>query len=261
MKTTYAIYAYINTTLRKFVFLSFVLSLIGGQVLAQVGIGTTEPEESAQLHIESKTKGILIPRLNTGEMNGIQNPTEGLLIYNTDSPGGFYYYDGSSWQPLVPPPSSASGPVAFAATTTASEINTSTQLGNWLVSKNENVIFDPVTGVVTINESGFYRVSAIVNYSLLASLAVDIGTAKPSIELRNITHATNALSAYFPVLDVNMLVLNIRAILGAGSVVLTGDVYFESGDQLGLFYVADGLAFALNLGEWNAPVYWSMSKL
>src|SRR5690606_16136637 len=160
---------------------SFVLSFVGGQVLAQVGIGTTEPEESARLHIESKTKRILIHRLMTAVSIGIQNPTDGVLVYDTVSAGGFYCILGALCLPLVPPPSSASGPVAFAATTTASEINTSTQLGNWLVSKNENVIFDPVTGVVTINESGFYRVSAIVNYSLLASLAVDIGTAKPSI--------------------------------------------------------------------------------
>ncbi len=47
-----------------------------------VGIGTTTPNTSAALHINSTTKGLLIPRMSTTERNAIATPAEGLLIYN-----------------------------------------------------------------------------------------------------------------------------------------------------------------------------------
>jgi hypothetical protein len=46
-----------------------------------VGIGTITPDPSAILHVESSTKGFLPPRLASPSI--IQNPAEGLLIYNT----------------------------------------------------------------------------------------------------------------------------------------------------------------------------------
>ena len=45
----------------------------------------TSPDSSAILDIESKAKGILLPRMNTLERNAIINPTQSLLIFNTDS--------------------------------------------------------------------------------------------------------------------------------------------------------------------------------
>lgn len=47
-----------------------------------VGIGTTTPSSSAALHINSTTKGLLIPRMSTTQRNDIPSPAEGLLIYN-----------------------------------------------------------------------------------------------------------------------------------------------------------------------------------
>ncbi|HMU09489.1 MAG TPA: hypothetical protein PKC54_05740 [Ferruginibacter sp.] len=47
-----------------------------------VGIGTSSPNSSAALHINSNTKGLLIPRMTTTERNAISSPAEGLLIYN-----------------------------------------------------------------------------------------------------------------------------------------------------------------------------------
>ena len=40
------------------------------------------PAASAALHINSTTKGLLIPRMTTTERNAIASPAEGLLIYN-----------------------------------------------------------------------------------------------------------------------------------------------------------------------------------
>lgn len=51
---------------------------------AQVGIGTTLPDISAILHLESDNQGLLIPRLNTIQQGEIFEPASGLIIYNND---------------------------------------------------------------------------------------------------------------------------------------------------------------------------------
>jgi len=64
---------------------------------AQVGIGTTSPDGSAVLEVESTEKGFLPPRLTTAQRDdNIANPAEGLLIYNTDT-NCLQFYDGRFW--------------------------------------------------------------------------------------------------------------------------------------------------------------------
>ena len=64
---------------------------------SQVGIGTTTPNESAILQLESNNKGLLITRLTEEQKNAIELPANGLLIYQTDNDTGFYYYNGVTW--------------------------------------------------------------------------------------------------------------------------------------------------------------------
>lgn len=66
---------------------------------AQVGIGTTTPDPSSILEVESSTLGMLTPRMTTAQRNAIASPANGLLVYDTDF-GLFYFYDNTSWQPL-----------------------------------------------------------------------------------------------------------------------------------------------------------------
>lgn len=61
-----------------------------------VGIGTATPAASAQLDVTSITKGMLVPRVTTAQMNAIASPAAGLLVYNTDS-AAFAYRDASGW--------------------------------------------------------------------------------------------------------------------------------------------------------------------
>jgi hypothetical protein len=62
-----------------------------------VGIGTTTPNASAQLDINSTTKGILIPRMTTAQRDGITNPANGLMIYNSTTEQ-YNFRNGSRWQ-------------------------------------------------------------------------------------------------------------------------------------------------------------------
>lgn len=67
---------------------------------AQVGINTTSPDASAILDLFSTSQGLLIPRMNDVERNAINNPADGLWIYNTDT-DGFNYFNGTNWMEIV----------------------------------------------------------------------------------------------------------------------------------------------------------------
>lgn len=64
---------------------------------AQVGIGTTIPNNSAALDITDTAKGILIPRMTFNQKSLIFQPAEGLMIYQLDDEKGFYFYNGTNW--------------------------------------------------------------------------------------------------------------------------------------------------------------------
>src|SRR5688500_6498614 len=70
-------------------------------IQAQVGIGTTTPNNSAQLDVQSTSKGLLLPRMTAAQRAAIPNPAQGLLVYQTDGSIGIYHYDGSYWRSLT----------------------------------------------------------------------------------------------------------------------------------------------------------------
>jgi hypothetical protein len=63
---------------------SAVLLLLTSIAHAQsVGIGTTEPDSSAQLDITSASHGLLIPRVTSFVLSVIAHPAKGLMVYDT----------------------------------------------------------------------------------------------------------------------------------------------------------------------------------
>ena len=64
--------------------------------IAAQAIGTTTPNASAALEVNSTTKGVLMPRLTKVQIAAIASPTEGLLVYNTTAKA-LAYYDGNAW--------------------------------------------------------------------------------------------------------------------------------------------------------------------
>ena len=59
------------------------------------------PDSSAIVDISSTSKGLLIPRVTLVQKNAIAGPATGLIVYQTDSTKGFYYYNGTSWGLLM----------------------------------------------------------------------------------------------------------------------------------------------------------------
>ncbi|MCB0713866.1 MAG: hypothetical protein KDD67_16175 [Ignavibacteriae bacterium] len=82
--------ARISTLLSPILFLLFILLL--GEVQAQpvsdpsgsVAIGGVLPDPAAMLDLQSAKKGFLMPRMTSVQRDGVANPPEGLMIYNTD---------------------------------------------------------------------------------------------------------------------------------------------------------------------------------
>lgn len=63
-----------------------------------VGINNSgaQPHASAMLDVNSTTKGMLVPRMTTAQRTTISNPAKGLMVYDTDT-NGFWFYNGGTW--------------------------------------------------------------------------------------------------------------------------------------------------------------------
>jgi len=89
--------------------LSTLLVLFSLNGISQVGINPSgsSPHPSAMLDVSASDKGLLIPRVSLiavgDNLNPINNPAQGLLVYNLNSTlnDGFYVWTGSSWSALA----------------------------------------------------------------------------------------------------------------------------------------------------------------
>ena len=91
--------------LGSFLLALLLLLLLGRAARAQsVGIGTAAPNAKAALDIRATDRGLLIPRLSAAQRGGITAPPQGLMVYQTDAPEGFYYFGGApgAWVFLNP---------------------------------------------------------------------------------------------------------------------------------------------------------------
>jgi len=60
-----------------------------------VGIGTINPDTNASLELASKP--FLPPRLSTTEMLDIENPVDGMMVFNLDKGCPYYYFEDAWW--------------------------------------------------------------------------------------------------------------------------------------------------------------------
>lgn len=82
--------------MRRTISLIVIFMIIGGRVVGQaVGIGTSVPDNSAQLEVNSTQKGMLVPRMTAAQRGAIPQPATGLMVYQTDGNAGFYYNNGT----------------------------------------------------------------------------------------------------------------------------------------------------------------------
>ncbi|MFD2726649.1 hypothetical protein [Hyunsoonleella rubra] len=186
--------------------------------LAQVGIGTTNPDASSVLHIESTDKGVLIPRLTTAQINAIANPANGLMVYNTDI-GEFQFNCGTlvtpDWSKI-----SHNSSVKYSNTDTATNINNNGAYTNVPIFGNlewndDTTLYNQAGNTLTVNTSGRYRITVNIAYrvpaiggntdqrvSVEAQITID-GTPAGTIgNTGYVRHANNQLEASLHITEV-----------------------------------------------------------
>ncbi len=95
----------------KNIFISVLCLFFNYFLVAQVGIGTTTLDGSAQLDITATDRGLLIPRVAltdvTNTSSPVNSPVESLMVYNTNAAvsggdgTGFYFFNGTRWEKLI----------------------------------------------------------------------------------------------------------------------------------------------------------------
>jgi hypothetical protein len=83
----------------NFYFLLFLFSICCFTTQAQVGIGTNTPDPSAVLHLQSTSKGILIPKMTSVQRTAITSPASGLLVFDTDT-AAIFIYSNAAWRKI-----------------------------------------------------------------------------------------------------------------------------------------------------------------
>ncbi|NQX86321.1 MAG: hypothetical protein HRT67_10535 [Flavobacteriaceae bacterium] len=156
--------------MKHFFTLTFLWLSFTQTAFTQVGIGTTTPDDSAILEINSSNSGLLLPRLSNAERNAITNPAHGLIIYNTDA-GKLQYNSNTKVSPVWLNISTSGRSLKYSNTDTTTNINQDNAINlpifgtqNW----NDNTTLYSVntaSNSVTINEAGRYRIT--VNASLI----------------------------------------------------------------------------------------------
>ncbi len=146
---------------------TFIVVFVSLQLHSQVGIGTTTPDLSSSLDVNSNNTGVLIPRValtSAALAAPVSAPVESLLVYNTATAGdvvpGFYYWDGSIWRKL------ASGASVIAQNglninTTAPNASVTSpyvELGGNLV-RNSTVTQNAFNMIYDINGLGKFRIN------------------------------------------------------------------------------------------------------
>ncbi len=123
---------------------------LSAQVQGKFGTNQNALDINAAIEVESTSKGVLLPRLTTAQQNAMVSPTNGMLIYNTDS-ACFVLRRAGVWRSLC----AANGGEAWST------------LGNTGTSNNTNFIgtTDNVPLSIRVNNlrSGYIGVAATQN--------------------------------------------------------------------------------------------------
>ncbi|MBJ96347.1 MAG: hypothetical protein CMC87_00005, partial [Flavobacteriaceae bacterium] len=144
---------------------------------SQVGVGTDLPNSSAQLDIQAKDKGILIPRVNLESITDQQTISSGnvqsLLVFNTNNnaevvPGYYYWYDGE-WRRFL-----ISG--EYLPETITSVSNNSDGTFTYINEEGIEVTFDANTTSFINNNDGTYTFTNDNGESLTVDIINEVAT-------------------------------------------------------------------------------------
>lgn len=187
-----------------------------------IGINTETRHSSSVIEINSHDRGMLIPRLGKSQMETIQSPAVGLLVYCFDCPSkGFYYNNGTNWQnTVVTPPSEPQKVIAspIGNTVVVSFTVPLTNGGNTISSYTVRSIPGNISMSTTNTSVVFTNLTAGVAYVFLVTANNSEGSSTSS--------ASNPIIFNVPSTPTNVYAFRGQ---GAGAV----DVYFSTPSETG----------------------------
>ncbi|WP_348636605.1 hypothetical protein QLS71_003450 [Mariniflexile litorale] len=147
---------------------------------AQVGIGTTNPDDGSILQIDSTTGALVPPRMTATQMLSIPTPLDGAMVYNTTR-NSYYIFKNGIWSNLdnstLVINRSFGGANNAISTTNDTYFDYPIGPSNILIT-NPDVYNVTANGTITIKETGNYLFSASLSVSNMPS-----GTKKYIIAL------------------------------------------------------------------------------
>jgi hypothetical protein len=183
---------------------------------AQIGIGTDTPDASSILDLRpiGNDRGLLIPRLTESQRNSIVSPANGLLIFQTDSIEGFYFFSSANsiWVKLSLVPELLASNTNISSNTSSITTNTSS------ITSNLNEI---QTNTVSITAN---TASITNNTNAIQSNEVAITTNTQSVTLNTNAIASNAVSITTNINDIAANTASITANLSAGTASITANI-------------------------------------
>lgn len=89
-----------NTTAGTTIFTQNTTESMRIDTSGNLGIGTSSPNASALLDVQSTTKGVRMPNMTTTQKNAIASPAAGLMVFDTTL-SKLAVYSGAAWQTIT----------------------------------------------------------------------------------------------------------------------------------------------------------------
>ncbi len=206
-----------------------------------VGVGTTNPDNSAMLDVNSADKGFLPPRMTQNELNAIPNPAEGLMVFCTDcgayGSGAMVMFINEMWflfdvKCLLSPVTPVAGGHIPSSTQIVWNWN---QVGNatgykWNTSNDYNTALDLGTST-TMTETGLTCNTTYIRYVWTYN---ECGTSAPLTLLQATTFTPPpAPTAGTHVPAINQIIWNWNPVSGATGYKWSATNDFASAKDLG----------------------------
>lgn len=147
----------------------------------------------------------------------------------------------------------------FSAYNASLPVSSNAILSNWSVASPffGSDHFDDMAGLYTAPVTGVYATQATISCTTGSAIEIQLGAGVNPGFLVKKSDDTELISGKIPVFDTNLLLLKLRTLLSSSTVTLTGIVQLTQGEELGLYYDADGLQLTLTLQK----VVWTMYRL